>query len=575
MSGILALSAVLAAMDRDALTALVARRRPQAVASIIDPIGLATELLRADSVERALAPLDRDELAALLRPEAAGDAVRERLLALGLLGIDEGSAVALPEVTAALGASLERAGLEPAALREPLPEPAPRDADTASWYVTALTAVGIAAEVLRALRTQPGKLNRSGTVAVATVKTLAETAHIDAAEVSHSVQALLDAGLLVPAVRHSQLSWSPTAAEWLALDAPGRWTALASASLAAMPGQLRELLREREPADALAALPRRYPLLPAAVVSAAERFGGIATHLGLALDGAFTDAARELLSGDEPAALGLARRDMPAPVPGVYIQPDLSVVVPGPLSPVDDAALTALTAPEQTGIASTRRITEATIAGALERGLDAATVRGTFERLSLTGIPQPLEYMLASIAERIRGIVVREHGGDEGRTRIDIARPELRETLLVDRALHHLQLTSGAGAALYSRLRADHVFAALGDARYTATFEGASPAPLVHPVPEPPAQGLSEELAQLVTRVHAAARNEPGTGGFARRLELAIRDRSTVRVTASAQGRTHVFTLLPTSLDSGRLRATDAGAGVERTLPVSTITAVE
>ncbi|GAB2567650.1 helicase-associated domain-containing protein [Leucobacter ruminantium] len=576
MSGTLALAAALAAMDRGTLAAVVERRRPQAISGITDPIGLASELLRADSVERAIAPLERDDLAALLQPETAAEEVRDRLLGLGLLGWDEGSAAPLPEVAAALTASLDRVGLSPDSLRNDHVSEPPGTTDTASWYVAALTALGTAAEVLRALRTQPGRLNRTGTVAVATVKSLAEATRIDVDRTGDAVQALLDARLLVPAAQLTLLSWSPATADWLELGAPDRWVALGAAAVAAMPPQLRRLLEERDLEGSLAALRDRYPLLPASTEAAARRFGRIAEHLGLAVDGALGEAGRALLADDLDAARAIAERDMPAPVAGVYIQPDLSVVVPGPLAPSDEAALAALTVPEQTGIASTRRITEASIAAALERGFDAAGARSAFERLSLTGIPQPLDYMLASIAERIRGIVVREHSGDEGRTRLDISRPELRETLLVDRALHHLQLAQGEEpSALYSRLRADHVFAALGDARYTASFEGAADSPLVNPAPEPRTTELPDELAQLVDRVHSAVRSEPGAGGFARRLELAIRDRSTVRVTASAQGRTHVFTLLPTSLDAGRLRATDPGAGVERTLPISTITAVE
>jgi len=66
-----------------------------------------------------------------------------------------------------------------------------------------------------------------------------------------------------------------------------------------------------------------------------------------------------------------------------------------------------------------------------------------------------------------------------------------------------------------------------------------------------------------------------GDGGLSRRLELAIRHRRPVQVTAVAGAHEHVFTLLPLSLRGGRLRATDQQAGVERTLPVSAITAVE
>ena len=72
----------------------------------------------------------------------------------------------------------------------------------------------------------------------------------------------------------------------------------------------------------------------------------------------------------------------------------------------------------------------------------------------------------------------------------------------------------------------------------------------------------------------SAVSDERGEGDLTRRLELAIRDRSPVRVTAVAGKDEREFTLLPVSLKGGRLRATDQQAGVERTLPVSAITAV-
>ena len=65
-----------------------------------------------------------------------------------------------------------------------------------------------------------------------------------------------------------------------------------------------------------------------------------------------------------------------------------------------------------------------------------------------------------------------------------------------------------------------------------------------------------------------------GAGDLSRKLELAIRDKSPVQVTAAAGSDERTFTLLPVALTGGRLRATDQVAGVERTLPLSAIVAV-
>lgn len=637
MSGILALASAVAGMDRSALQSLVRRRRVQSPASVLDPIGLATELLRPESVARTLAGLDRRGLAALLDPRGAAPSELALLTGLGLLGIEErhggSDPVPLPEVEAVLRDALQAAGIDAGSLTLEADEPAPAETPGAaaadgshSWYATGLTAVAQAAESLRALRERPGRLNRTGTVAVATVRALSETTRIEADPLARTLTALDRAALTSTAVSDAALIPSSRAPAWLDAAPAARWAALAEATLVSMSPELSATLRSGDTADlagAAAALPQRFPLLPEAEFAAARSFAADAEHLGLTVRGRLSEVALRLLAGERAEAGALIDRIFPAASPGVYVQPDLSVVVPGPLSPGDEALLASLTAPEHVGVASTRRITEASVSSALQRGLPASEARAAFDRLSLTGIPQPLDYLLGSLAERLGSIIVDEHDGDGGRTRITVARPDLAETLLVDRALQHLQLrrapavarsaapgTAAAGeTTLFSRLRIDHVLAALADARYHATGRrSADPAPgsrTATPAaagasvagasvagaprddapapPEDPAAAssapaepqLSEPLAALVDRVFAAAHSQPGAGDFTRRLELAIRDRSPVRVTAEARGESRTFTLLPVSVNAGRLRASDAGAGVERTLPISTITAVD
>lgn len=648
MSGTLALASAIAEMDRDTLAALVRSRRPHAHASISDPIGLASDLLKPDSIARALAPLDRAQLAAVRDPRSADSARIEQLRGLGLVGRDGDAAVALPEVEAVLDDALAAAGSGDAPRAagalptgpEAGPDPDPdSDPDTSVWFTSALTAVGQAAECLRLLRDRPGKLNRSGSIAVATVKHLAEATAIEPDEVTLALAALLRADLIAALADDQLLIAASGSGSWLASAHVERWIALARAAALSMPAPLRaEWAAAARPSCDVralaAAVPEEYPLLPAADLAAVADFARLAEYLGLTVAGRCTDIADALLARDgagvaDPRGAGdadvVARvaAAMPETAAGVYVQPDLSVVVPGPLPPRDEAVLVALARPEHIGVASTRRISEASIAGAYERGLTPATAREAFARISLTGIPQPLEYLLGSLGERIGGIVVSEHHGDEGRTRLAFARAELAATILVDRTLQHLQLhrTRASETELFSRLSPDHVLAALADARYHASSgaaalheaEGALDAPPEAARTDEPeaartdepgadavvapstgsgtassdAAGAAASAADpdrdrspspqeaLVDRVFTAARSEPGTGDFTRRLELAIRDRSPVRVTAESRGEVRTFTLLPVSVSAGRLRAADQSAGVERTLPITLITAVE
>ncbi|MFD5599255.1 helicase-associated domain-containing protein [Leucobacter sp. NPDC058333] len=614
MSGTLALASAIAEMDRDTLVALVRSRRPHAPASIIDPIGLASDLLKVESITRALAPLDRTRLDAVRDPAGADAVLVTELIGLGLLGREAGEPVRLPEVELVLGEALgdgehgsasvnSPEGAGGGAWRAADPESdvpsqeaggaatAPH-ADTSAWFTSALTAVGQSAECLRTLRDRPGKLNRSGSIAVATVKQLADTTGVEPDGVALALAALLRAGLVTTLEADQLLITTAASGTWLELTHVHRWIALAQAAARTMPAPLRiewEAAAETE-ADLrriAASIPRRYPLLPPAELAAVNDFVRAAEFLGLTLKGRFTAVADATLAGAGDVSKAVATA-MPATADGVYVQPDLSVVVPGPLAPHDEAVLAALARPEHIGVATTRRITEASIAEAYERGLTPDSAREAFARISLTGIPQPLEYLLSSLGERVGGIVVGDYIGDEGRTRITLARPDIAATLVVDRALQHLQLQRSrtSDTVLYSRLSPDHVLAALADARYHASSqaavlrEGVGSAQQVDaskvdaPAPQRSPE-VHDVLDALAERVFVAARSEPGTGDFTRRLELAIRDRSAVLVTAEARGEVRTFTLLPVSVNAGRLRAADQAAGVERTLPVSMITAVE
>ena len=631
MSGTLALSSLIASLDREGLAALVRARRIASPGAVKDPLDLAAELLRADSIAQALCGTGREELAALaaiggLVVDQPADPAPETIARLSARGLVIGGneavlfATELPEVTRALESLLAARGVSIGSLLaaresggpdahgdEPAATP-----DTSAWYAPALTAIAQAAWLLRDLARAPAHLNRNGVVASAWVKSVAERLSIPHAD--EFVEPLRRAGLVEPG--GSELI--ATGDAWLEAEREDRWIALALAAVSLMPARALELLLEtpgpsssdgaRISLEGLGSrLSARFPLVTEATLQATARAASLWERLGITVDGVLSSAGlAAVLGSDHPGRLGL-----PDSVPGVYIQPDLSVVVPGPLSASDEAGLAAVTIPEQLGVASTLRITEATLAEALERGVRADELREFLEHLTLTGIPQPLDYLISALGERARSIVVSPCHGDADRSRVDFVRPELRSRILVDRGLAHLQLhepegdsfTSGTAAPLFSRLRADHVLAALLDARYPAI--GAQ-APGVPGAPDTSSRSAeqpsethgtdlhgtdphgtdlhgadarstdphpaSDPLDALVDRVLAAASDGPSDIG--RQVTLAIRDRSPIRVTVEMRGEARDFTIVPVSLAAGRMRALDEAAGVERTLPLDAITAV-
>lgn len=605
MSGTLALASAIAEMERPALRALVRSRHPQSLVSILDPIGLASELLRPDSVLRAVSRLSRSELDVLLglggvrvagqAPRADDDAL-DSLAAQGLVGLEAGTRVALPEVTAAIEEGLAGAGQlgSDDSLEAPGHVDRPATAGTADgWVDTALSAVGRCAECLRQLLARPVKLNRTGVVSYAGAKSIAERTGIEVSLVQSAVEILGLAGLTARASDDQLLVASGAAQRWLDSGMTARFVVLASGALGTLSAQLRAVLAVHGGNLRLAAdrISLHFPLLPEDERAAAAQAAELADAMGLSVNGRLTEPVSLLLADRADEATARVDAAMPDNAPGVYLQPDLSVIVPGPLPPVSEAELAELTVPEHIGIASTRRVTEGAVTEALERGLTAEEARSTFARLSLTGVPQPLDYLITSLAERVGSIVVTEYDGEPGRSRIAVSREQLADTLLVDRALQHLQLrrSDSEPLVLFSRLRSEHVVAALADARYHATVpggreprlssghEGSTRAGITPGKAADPRDqaGRDEMLDALVERVFASARTEPGTGDFTRRIELAIRERRAVLVTAESGGQSRSFTLLPVSVNGGRLRASDQAAGVERTLPVSLITSVE
>lgn len=539
MSGTLSLATAIAAMDRGRLERLVANRRVLSPAAVHEPLGLALELLRSDSIARALQGAHREQLDALLALSAGvqpNGLVRDALQGAGLVGVstaeegaEQGGLVPLPEVLA----QLDELGFTAS---EPSEQGSPRTFDTTSWFGPALTSVRRAAGLLRIVAGHPLRLGRKGRPAVMAVRELADALRCEAEPVDRLVDIVRAAGLLTEVRDHDgtvHLGVSARAADWLALGYPDRWLALAEAAAGEFDARLRSTLMQAEGDLRLVVqrIPYDYPLLPEPEREGFRRLADSAEDLGLTVDGLLSPAASALFGSAErePSvreAQKIAERQIPAPVPGVYLQPDLSLIVPGPLAPEDEAAVSAIAEIEHLGPAASLRLSTASLTRAAKRGFEPASVRALLERLSLTGIPQPLEYLLRDLERKLAMQTEAQHEGP------------LR--------------TPG---------RVPQRLSVAGD-----------PDPRPERRAEPDA---ADGLTAMVERVLASAADAGDEGDLTRRLKLAIRDRSAVQVTAVAGADERVFTLLPVSLQGGRLRATDQQAGVERTLPVSAITAVD
>ncbi|MFC5339046.1 helicase-associated domain-containing protein [Leucobacter denitrificans] len=596
MSGTLPLSSYIASLDRVGLMGLVSSRRIASPQSVSDSLDLAQELLKPDSIAQALTELTRDELGVLARISGLGATAQDagvppelqrQLESLIALGLVSPNATPFPEVVGVFGAEIDgRVSLD--ALADPQSKATEHDdapaPDVSGWFAQALTASGQVAWLLRDLARTPAKLNRNGDVAAAWVKGLEERLSIPRG--AELVDLVRGAGLAGPAGH----GFVATADAWLGSGHEARWIALARTAAARMPQRLLDMLDTAEAATgqnihpALTEFPHRFPLATETTLAQVAAAAALWERLGITVHGHLSAGGAYVLRN--PVAPGSAEAlpdfGFPAIAPGIYIQPDLSVIVPGPLAIADETALAAITLPEQLGVASTLRITEASLGEAIDRGFEAAAIRDMLTGLTVSGIPQPLDYLITALGERAGSVIVTANFSEHGRSRVDFASTALRNSILVDRRLAHLQLAEPSGRLLtettipplYSRLRADHVLAALLDARYPAKTETQGVDDDTRPImlPRGPAKDEADPLDSLVDRVLASTADSPSD--ISRQITLAIRDRSSIRVTVEIRGEVRDFSIVPISLASGRMRALDEAAGVERTLPLEAITAV-
>jgi hypothetical protein len=307
-----------------------------------------------------------------------------------------------------------------------------------------------------------------------------------------------------------------------------------------------------------------------------------AVLIGISAHHATSPAGVKLLAGDIEAAVALMSQSLPAEVGAVYLQHDLSIVAPGPLSPSIDARLRGLADVESRELASSYRITAASVSRALAAGENADSLLDFLRGVSLSGIPQPVEYLIRESAARYGRVRVGSAGSGpplvQSYVRSDDA--ALLGTIAVDQTLAPLGLVVETEHRLTSRVPAEAVFWALTDARYPVAAEKAD-GEIVHlrrhQLARVETVALPDPAAALVEKLRAGDGGEvmAADAWLARQLDTAIKSKLTVTVSIAMPGGVVVDYLLePASVGGGRFRARDRRADIERTLPLSSIISI-
>lgn len=615
MTSTLSLAERLSGLDDAALLDLV-HGRALGRSRVEDFFDLADALLEPTSVQHALAPLPRPVLATLAAVvDAAGDSgtpvdtenVTSLLLAWGSAHAE---AAAVPEqlrnlVAAFLAEPVDggialypgvaarfltwaesegstgpklAASSKPAALAT-VPDVDPRFVNRLAAE-RAFVAAGTVAEFVYELEREPARELQKGGIALPDTRRIASALGIEATSVPIVHWLARECGLVV---REGAL-WLPTdeAETWSELTTPQRWSRLAGAWLESVPPDIRPLMIERAHAawgEALRGYARwRYPAADASLGRRVDEVESHAEFLGITAGTAPSAAGMMLLEEGADAAADLLRASFPAEVDHVYVQHDLSIVAPGPLVPSLDARLRTLADVEGTGLAASFRVSPSSLHRAIAAGETAASLRDFIESISLTGLPQPVAYLIDEAASRYGRVRVRADGGGSV---VRSSEAPVLDTIAVDQSLSVLGLRQRGGGELASRYAIDVVYWALVDAHYPVVAEDDAGGQLR--VRRRVGHQEQHETADTATTVVQRLRASEATDGqhgarawLTRQLESAVRSRTEITVTvALPDGSERDYTLEPTGIGGGRLRGRDRASDIERTLPVSSIRGVQ
>jgi hypothetical protein len=566
------LASRLRAMSDDDLVALVVRRRLPSTARVDDLFDLAELLRTPDSIDKALEDLPRETIVALANGRA--DALAEELALASSEGVDDAVFTRVTERDLLSGGAHHHPDApspsEGAHADPPAPEAFP-GAERAFATMSAL------AELLRAVDAGLVRELAKGGIGTPMARNLAESSN----STPDDVVRLLRIAARVGFVRAASSRWSlaDPGQSWLVASWPERWSRLVRSWRATLRPAVGDVLvlangdwASLGPlgADAYPAGGRR---LADDLAEAAED----AAALGIAVDGTLTPTGRQLFTDED--AVHAAAEVLPATVSKVYLQADLTVIAPGPLSPADDDALRRLATIESPGLAAQYRISEDSVRRAFREGLGRDDVLAILERLGATGVPQPLRYLVDQVAARDGGIIIDVGPGGTGAELRGA--PDQLDLISVDVELRQLGWRRVDLGTLVTRSPLALVASRLDEQRYAAVLAAAA-RPLTRPEPpdrRPVPENPTARARTLVERLRAAARSDnrpPEQEWIGRQVDLAVRDRLPLRVVVRMPDASErVFTIIPTANAGGRVRGREVGADVERTLPLSLVVRVE
>ena len=594
-------------------------------------------------------------------PDADAGAPVPQLISAGLLARVDDQTVELPPMVAQLLRS--QPPLRTADLRRP-PLHAPGTKKRFTVAAVDAAAGGEALELIRhttglidVLGRTPAAVLRSGALGVRELRRLAKLTGLEQSRVSFIVELLaylrlVDAGFPdpPPAGDNGEQAYAPTPAadSWLHQPPERQWAALFGAWLD-MPRrawQIGEPDRDGNAYPALSAdlhdgfaptqrrlilsmLAAGTPAVPVTVedLTAAlvwqhpRHLRRFTTHvvgetlreaqeLGAVAHGSMTRIGRAAVgveSGDDitDAVLSSMRAALPEPVDHFVTQADLTLMVPGPMTPELAEQVELVADLESGGAASVYRVSDASVRRALDAGRSSGELLTLFTSHSSTPVPQSLTYLIEDVARR------------HGQLRVGIASsfvrcedPATMAAVMRSDAAEQLALRALAPTVAITAADVRDVIDRLRDAGFTPAGEDSS-GTLVdlrergsrvsvsrqrrHPMPRRAAPS-DDQLQSVVARLRSGDRAaEVGTGrrgatsaegspvravgggeSATALIQLALRAGRRLRLGyVDAHGSASRHVVAPRLLGAGQLVAVDEGNDSEQHFSLHRITSVE
>lgn len=607
-------------------------RSAESIAGVLThPERLATLIAHCDPAERDVLvrlssggpPIGAVRDALLPASLEDGATPPHRLIARGLLVPIDTQTVELPrEVGLALRGEHPLGDVTPGPPRVPVNDSAGLDRLGTTAVLDTLRHIATLGEAWTAA---PPAVLRSGGVGVRDLRRTARDLNVDEAAAALLVEVAAAAGLIGP-THGIDPAYLPTPAfdAWLAREPAARWVTLAGAWLSmtrqpSLVGQrderdrlitvlgadaergtipalrrtvldsLAELPPDAAPrsrTDVLAHLAWQSPRRASAQRRLAESVLAEADQLGITAAGGLTSYGRALLAGAEAAAADALSLALPEPVYHFLVQPDLTVVVPGP--PASDlAGELALAADlESSGGASVYRVTEASVRRALDAGRSGSDLVRLFSERSRTPVPQALTYLIEDVARR-HGVLRAGPAGaylrcdDEALLRRVLGDRDI-EALGLRRIAPTVVVANAPVARILEVLRAagyapaaespDGAVVALGGEAPRAPSRPASRVPRARAATGSQAQlgelvrrmRAGDQLAEMTRRVSPGGQRVPGVTSAATLglLREAIRGGRRIWLGyVDQQGRSSQRTIEPISMAAGTLRGHDLDTG--------------